>query len=42
MPNETDFMDLDDKVARRKAVKAAPARDGAAPWHRRLFRGRKA
>jgi hypothetical protein len=41
VPNETDFMDLDDKVARRTAVRAARKAGGRRPWYRRLFRRSK-
>ena len=41
VPNETDFMDLDDKVARRNAVRAARKTAGRLPWYRRLFRRSK-
>jgi len=41
VPNESDFMELDEKVAHRKAVDAARDQAGKTPWYRRLFRGRK-
>ena len=41
VPNESDFMDLDEKVAHRKAVDAAREQPGKTPWYRRLFRDRK-
>jgi hypothetical protein len=40
VPNETDFMDLDEKVARRKALDEARGRDRKEPWYRRLFHRR--
>ena len=40
VPNETDFMDLDEKVARRKAFAEARGRRAEERWYRRLFRRR--
>jgi hypothetical protein len=42
VPNETDFMDLDQKVAQRRAKEEAEAHAGTLPWYRRLFRGGRA
>lgn len=40
VPNETDFMDLDEKVARRKALAEARGRRAKQLWYRRPFRRR--
>ena len=40
VPNETDFMGRDEKVARRKALDGARERDPKEPWYRRIFHRR--
>ncbi len=37
VPDHTDFMDLDEKVARRQAKKLARPKPERRPWYRRLF-----
>jgi hypothetical protein len=38
VPNQTDFMDLDRKVARRRARRDAEAHARTLPWYRRILR----